>query len=263
MFDSRKTETHGGAAGLTRRTVLWGALALGLLAAATMLVATKSQAQTSGNGVDPIFIAGNVGQQGAECADFDENWTGQLTIDPPVVGTTEYDTPDGKITVTIDAEGKVLDFTSDFPISAVFVKGGPDTYEYLYDPAATSDTGLVSPPVGQGNTPQISHYMICWEPRPDEPEWCSPGFWKNNAANWGANAWPVPTSTKYNAVISSPGPASGNPTLLQVLQSPGSYFPKTQQGAAFNAVGDYLSEQAGLNFTGERVDNCPLSQTGR
>jgi hypothetical protein len=45
-----------------------------------------------------------------------------------------------------------------------------------------------------------------------------------------------------------------NPTLLQVLQGPQYYG-----GAAFNAVGDYLSAIY-VNFTGIRVPgSCPLN----
>jgi hypothetical protein len=89
-----------------------------------------------------------------------------------------------------------------------------------------------------------------------EAEWCSPGFWRNNADKHDANQWPVPTTTLYNAVISTPS-VPGNPTLLDVLHAP-----QTYGGAAFNAVADYLSAQADLNFTGERTDNCPLDQHG-
>jgi hypothetical protein len=108
-----------------------------------------------------------------------------------------------------------------------------------------------------GSEPNLNISHGC--PPPD-PEWCSPGFWKNNFVHWGASEWPVDPGTKYNSVPLSPT-ANGDPSLIQVLLNPGAYFPPNKRGAGYNAVADYLSEQAGLNFTGQRVDNCPLSQS--
>src|SRR5262249_55044792 len=50
----------------------------------------------------------------------------------------------------------------------------------------------------------------------------TPGFWKNNAINWGAVAWkifkPTDTLTQAGFVIPSGLGISGNLTLLQALQ---------------------------------------------
>ena len=102
----------------------------------------------------------------------------------------------------------------------------------------------------------ISHYSVWYVPIPNDPgdaEWCSPGFWRNNATNWGAGAWPVSTTTSYNAVIDPD--VAGNPSLLDVLNAPQVYG-----GAAFNAAATYLSVEAGLNVTNPIVHNCTLSQ---
>jgi hypothetical protein len=149
------------------------------------------------------------------------------------------------------------------PVTGVFcIKAGPNQTGEL-----TGETGnTTSIPNQGGQTPDVSYvvlYSVIIETPVPDAEWCSPGFWKANAENWGASAWPVPTNTKYNAVTTSPT-ASGNPTLLQVLRSPGSYFASKDRGAAFNAVGTYLSIAAGLNVVfdddGNPIHNCTLSQ---
>ena len=112
------------------------------------------------------------------------------------------------------------------------------------------------------------------EPPPPSPPpapkyWCGPGFWLNNAVSFGAGAWPVSERTYYD-YNSTAGQragcptATGNPTLLQVLQNPGGYFSTQLRGAGFNCVGDYLSGKSGL--LGTRTDNngvCSIDQFGR
>lgn len=84
-----------------------------------------------------------------------------------------------------------------------------------------------------------------------QAEWCSPGFWKNHA---GTPPWPAGSQTlSYNGLGLQP-PVDGDPTLLEVVSNP-----QTYGGPATNAVADYLSALARLNFTGERVENCTLS----
>jgi len=58
--------------------------------------------------------------------------------------------------------------------------------------------------------------------------------------------------------------ASGNPTLLEVLQNPNLYFSTPLKGAGFNCVGDYLSGKSAL--AGTVADNngvCSIEQFGR
>jgi len=104
-------------------------------------------------------------------------------------------------------------------------------------------------------------------PPPVNKYWCGPGFWQNNALKFGASAWPKPTYYDYNSTAGQLGGcpiASGNPTLLQVLQDPSVYFTTQLKGAGFNCVGDYLSGAAGL--VGTNADNngvCSIDQFGR
>jgi hypothetical protein len=113
--------------------------------------------------VEPIFVLGN-----PDCPDCEGQ--GNLTsdysfkIDPPMSGT--YTVPGyGTITITLSSDGKYLDWTSTFGISAVIVKGGPNANLYVYNPPAESfgDTGLCSPVNPKsGQIPEISHIVFCY-----------------------------------------------------------------------------------------------------
>lgn len=112
-------------------------------------------------------------------------------------------------------------------------------------------------PTENGETVQRdgSRFVEVTKPDCEQPrggEWCSPGYWRQPHH---LDSWPVSTDTLYNDVIASPS-VRGNPTLLQVLQSP-----QTYKGRAFNAAGDYLSAQSpDVDFDGTRVeDSCPLN----
>ena len=86
---------------------------------------------------------------------------------------------------------------------------------------------------------------------------------------FGTSAWPASERTYYDynstagQVAGCPA-ASGNPTLLDVLQNAGRYFSTQQKGAAFNCIGDYLSMKSGLAGTvGDNNGVCSLDQSGR
>jgi len=103
--------------------------------------------------------------------------------------------------------------------------------------------------------------------RDDGGEWCSPGFWRNSpiAASEAAAAGGFTLDDLYldffdelEGINERQRVRLGlplSPTLMQVLQSPQVYG-----GAAFNNVGDLLSEaHPDVAFDGERVeDSCPL-----
>nr|WHW29235.1 hypothetical protein [uncultured bacterium] len=123
--------------------------------------------------------------------------------------------------------------------------------------AATEPISIYYYPIEGGQPVQREGGELITVTKPDcDPpgggEWCSPGYWRQPHH---LDSWPVSTDTLYNDVISSPS-VKGNPTLLQVLQSP-----QTYKGRAFNAAGDYLSTQsADVDFDGARVeDSCPLN----
>jgi hypothetical protein len=107
------------------------------------------------------------------------------------------------------------------------------------------------------------------DPPPPSPikSWCGPGFWLNNAKKFSASAWPVPTSDDYNSTAGQRAAcpaASGNPTLLQVLENPKEYFSAPLQGAGFNCVADQLSAKSGLPGTAANNNAaCSIDQSGR
>jgi len=167
-------------------------------------------------------------------------------------GTLKIDTEGGPSSVNYTAPDGYL-------VSGYCVKAG----------STSSDAGVefisLDPPlktvtISHSSGKAVSHHSVQLvkepPPAPAANEWCSPGFWRANALNWGASAWPVPTDTLYKSAGLSPE-VSGNPTLLDVLRSP-----KTYGGTAFNAVGTYLSEEAGLNVTTPGEDNCVFNQQG-
>lgn len=159
-----------------------------------------------------------------------------------------YSAFDNTITI-LNSTGKVFDWESLFGIGAVIVKAGRGANVWFYDPQVKADTGLY----GYQNR-EISHVVFCWNPEKDGGQWCSPGYWRqpHHLDSWEATG--ISPDEFYNDHFDPD--LAGNPTLWQVLQSP-----QTYGGAAFNNVGDLLSEaHPDVDFDGERVENsCPLN----
>lgn len=137
------------------------------------------------------------------------------------------------------------------------------------DPTPFIEAGFFDPPsdIPPSDPPPPPPSPPPPPPPPVNKYWCGPGFWQDNAVKFGASAWPKPTYYDYNSTAGQRAGcpiASGNPTLLQVLQNPNHYFTTQQKGAGFNCVGDYLSGAAGL--VGTNADNngvCSIDQFGR
>jgi hypothetical protein len=178
----------------------------------------------------------------------------QITTCPANAGMEGEGTP--KIDVEGDLNNLYVEAPSGYLIDAYCVKAGTETTFVSVTPPKAS-IYLTAPGV---KPKDISHYSLHFVPETREGEWCSPGFWRNNANQFGASQWPVPTDTNYNQVIDPDlAPKFAGATLLDVLNAPNTYG-----GAAFNAVGTYLSTEAGLNVVldenGDPVHNCTLSQ---
>jgi hypothetical protein len=103
-------------------------------------------------------------------------------------------------------------------------------------------------------------------PPPADPQWCSPGYWRqpHHLHAWAATGYSPETlffaALGYYPERSNNGVrrnATTNPTLLYVVQNPQFYG-----GGPFNAVGDLLSgAHPDVHFTGTRVENsCPLGR---
>jgi len=67
--------------------------------------------------------------------------------------------PDG-FDITVD--GHAVSWSSEWPITAVIVKGSNASHVYRYAPARVSDAGLV-PPINQSGEPaDVGHLTFCW-----------------------------------------------------------------------------------------------------
>ena len=177
---------------LSLRTLGWLAVAL-LLAMA--LVPVSGVRPVLAASVDPIPKSGN-----PTCAtfgaDYDQTWT-QTVDESPGNGVL---VADGYGTITISnfeqsdsGTPGSFDWTSTFPIDAVFVKAGNDSHHlYVYDPESMGDTDL-GPQAGAGNG--ISHISFCYDVDPDPTPTPTPE--------------PTPTPTPEGSV----GGETGTPTI--------------------------------------------------
>ena len=176
-------------------------------------------------------------------------------------------------TFTLDTIVPVVDIISPAEIAGIGVptrtSGAPTTRSYtrLYASGTTSATETVTvqyyydPPGGVGlqtnqTTATIALPVAPCLP-PAEGQWCSPGYWRqpHHLDSWVATG--ISPSALYNSFGFKPA-LLGNPTLLQVLQQPQTY--NRGGTGSFNNVGDLLSDKhPGVNFLGERVENCPLN----
>ena len=131
-----------------------------LLALATLSVAASPLLASS---VIPYVIL-NSETKNPDCQYICAGCYSQLKDDsPPHPAGAEHTIFDSHLTVTItcitsndDGEMMSFDWSSNIPVSAVIVKS-KDANVYLYDPAVSSDTGLIPP--GQN---AVSHITFCY-----------------------------------------------------------------------------------------------------
>jgi hypothetical protein len=134
--------------------------------------------------VTPVTIDGNpkcgevnyIGFK-VESSDFDvPTVTGTYYLDGTHYVTIEtYCVNSGlmKIDCGSEYDPNAFDWTSNFPVDAVIVKGGPNANMYVYDPASTGDT-LLTPPINDlTETPYgLSHVEFCYIfSAPEFPVW--------------------------------------------------------------------------------------------
>jgi hypothetical protein len=234
-------------------------LSLGLLMlAAVIRLATPAFASHAGT-----EFTGNL-----DCSAFG-TWDYEFKVDSPASGQSWHN--DGLLFVELnhyeaDDLGWFIDWDSNIPVSAVLVKGSNGGYFYAYDPASLGDTDLHAIIAGaSGKYAGVSHINFCYNEPEQEPQWCSPGYWRqpHHLDSWEATGYSPDDlffdALGYYPMLSKKGTndnAPTNPTLLEVLQNPQWYG-----GDAFNAVGDLLSEaHPDVDFDGMRVeDSCPLN----
>ena len=120
--------------------------------------------------VTPSLVQGN-----ASCLELNPSYDHEFKIQPVESGT--FDDPNSdlviELTVNNTADGQTVDWESNLPVDAVFVKGGPGGFLYVYIPGATSDTGTHAPGNDQGTaviTPPwagLSHLSFCFNDVPE------------------------------------------------------------------------------------------------
>src|SRR5829696_4643600 len=98
-----------------------------------------------------------------DCGDLGD-FAFEFKIDEQPVEGMVYDDPNSALVVTItdvsDTDPMTFSFTTNIPVSAVFVKAGNGGILYTFDPPTTVGTNLASP---KGS---ISHISFCWNPPP-------------------------------------------------------------------------------------------------
>ena len=98
-----------------------------------------------------------------DCGDLGD-FAFEFKIDEQPVEGMVYDDPNSALVVTItdvtEGDPMTFSFTTNIPVSAVFVKAGPGGILYTFDPPTTVGTNLASP------KSDISHVSFCWNPPP-------------------------------------------------------------------------------------------------
>lgn len=112
--------------------------------------------------VEPIEITGN-----ATCGSLDSGWIEFYKVEP-VTDLGSWTDPDSGRQVSWDAyvtdNGQAFDWTSNFPIMGVFVKGGPNGNLYPYPAGSLGDEMLHAPDNASGGWAGLSHISFCFLP---------------------------------------------------------------------------------------------------
>lgn len=156
---------------------------------------------------------------------------------------------------------------------AMFPVGGTFKYASTYYPYATL-VGLPVVATYSGRAKGAVQLVVSHGCAPYDTDgaWCSPGFWRNAQDA----AWTLVGASKtdlFNATVVPgfyPTPSGANPTLIQVLTTPGANTFGAAAGFynlnAFNATGAYLTSRIpGFSFDSTLVgaqDACPIDNHG-
>ncbi|MGQ7960133.1 hypothetical protein ACUTAF_20865 [Pseudomonas sp. SP16.1] len=191
--------------------------------------------------VNPTFEAGNPTCSGLGYGAF------ELKFDNPADGSL---TSQG-VTITIDVRttgaGPVFDWeASGGVVNAVVAKGGPNANLYVYNPGATSDTGLHSPVnPSNGKYYGLSHISFCFtpgEPSIDVTKACTEQTVNGNVL-----------TTKNTVTLLNDGNLLLNNIQIREDTSGPSCSLTKVGGSAVNVpltVGDYVTVPNGGTFTG-------------
>jgi len=147
------------------RGLTW--LLAGFVAVLALIAGVFAAPRAVAASVAPVFMPGN-----PSCSELgyafgfkpsgpggESDPTGTWTVTYTAFGETHSFT----ITVTENASQDGVDWTSQFPIDAVIVKGGPNANVYLYAPPSNGDRDLVTPTNENNDTPYgLSHVDFCF-----------------------------------------------------------------------------------------------------
>jgi uncharacterized repeat protein (TIGR01451 family) len=149
-------------------------LALPLIITQTAFAANVASTPVSNGGVTPYIIDGENQGGNRTCSEagqafFDNAGYYQFSSARVNYENDSFDAafPAG---LNVTTDGTYISFGSTFGIGAVIVKGSNDANVYIYDPQATSDSGLASPINPSGKPAGLSNLTFCWNPGEQEPE---------------------------------------------------------------------------------------------
>jgi LPXTG-motif cell wall-anchored protein len=125
---------------------------LGMVVGATTLVLGATAVPTSAASVTPTPVDGN-----KSCSQLDSGTAGEIKLEGSDLENGTHDGPNGfQITIS-NLTSHSFDWSSNFPVSSVFVKAGDGGFWYQYNPPATGDTN-----VGALGQQAISHISFCY-----------------------------------------------------------------------------------------------------
>jgi hypothetical protein len=151
----------------------------------------------------------------------------EFKVEPVTAGLHEDPNSEFEVTLTLNstADGQTFDFVANLGVDAVFAKGGPGGNLYVYDPAATSDTGLHAPGNDQGTAVAsapwsgLSHISFCFN---DVPE---------------ATPTPTPSPTPTTESSVQGGTPTASPTTEGSVQGGNPTPEESQPDTAMGAQG--------------------------
>lgn len=230
----------------------------------------------TGLGVLPTHFCSNLqGPPPDSCkAYFPGAFTAELRVDlkPEVIIQWSEDASAAQTLASLPSwwqptvDGNQLSWSStsgDWDVVAVILKNGGETHVYDYSSTKPSGDTKLQPPYPDNAI--LNWYNVCLVPKvKGDPQWCSPGYWKNHTDAWlKTGISPSALYTSYydasTLSIKTTGKdcsdASANATVFDVISKPQCYG-----GEAANLVADLLSDKhPSVNYTGSRVENCPLN----
>jgi hypothetical protein len=148
----------------------------------------------------------------------------EFKVEPVTAGLHEDPNSDFSVTLTLNAtaDGQTFDFVANIGVDAVFAKGGPGGNLYVYDPAATADTGLHAPGNDGGTAvvdppwSGLSHISFCFNDVPEETPTPTPTPTPTTEGTVRAGN-PTPEASQPDTAMGAQGGPSPVPTAAFAL----------------------------------------------